>query len=584
MRPLIAAVLIGIFAAGPVALASTYTQGDSNTGSTSGTNTGDVTLTTVGSTPSANGASLSGQQLRLQPADATHPGALLAADWVTFNAKQAAISFAAVGSTPNANGGTLSAGTLTLQPADATHPGVMTAAQAVLLAAQSGTNTGDVTLGAVGSSPSANGASLSGQVLTLQPVDATHPGVVTTGTQTIAGAKTWSNAGTFSAGLNMPTGNTVSFNAGGTTTIGDSSGAMRFDVVSGKTFNLKVGGTDIIATQSDTDVAIGTLGTTTFNSIQTANGAIFASGGSGNGLGFTGAVSDAAGNSVAAFGNNPTMTRGEDRYLLTLKRGTTAATTAVGGFFTDGTYSMGAPNDGTSARRYGYFHDTDATGTSFSQAGLAGGTTSIGTSLITSAASSADSRAYIGFQTKSSTPASGDFAGFAWGPNNTNSFFMGYGPKACVLLRTDSTITSERIWQAISDSTTNMAAVAVAASGSSTVHFGAVGYEAGVNSGKWMVCSGDGASYSCSNLTVGGADTCPAVAVSTDYWVCVDMSTSGTIAGYVWPTTPEGTPCYAAKTSNAPASTTAGVVSTAVTTTTSAQRLFKVARGSLTMN
>jgi hypothetical protein len=42
----------------------------------------------------------------------------------------------------------------------------------------SGTNSGDITLGAVGASPSANGASLSGQVLTLQPFDATHPGVV----------------------------------------------------------------------------------------------------------------------------------------------------------------------------------------------------------------------------------------------------------------------------------------------------------------------------------------------------------------------------------------------------------------------
>lgn len=57
----------------------------------------------------------------------------------------------------------------------------------------SGSNTGDVTLTAVGSTPSANAASLSGQALTLQPVDATHPGVVTTGAQTIAGAKTFSS-------------------------------------------------------------------------------------------------------------------------------------------------------------------------------------------------------------------------------------------------------------------------------------------------------------------------------------------------------------------------------------------------------
>ncbi len=56
----------------------------------------------------------------------------------------------------------------------------------------SGTNTGDVTLAAVGSTPSANGASLSNQVLTLQPADATHPGVITAGAQSLAGDKTTS--------------------------------------------------------------------------------------------------------------------------------------------------------------------------------------------------------------------------------------------------------------------------------------------------------------------------------------------------------------------------------------------------------
>lgn len=58
----------------------------------------------------------------------------------------------------------------------------------------SGTNTGDVTLSAVGSSPSANGASLSGQVLTLQPADDTRPGLITSGAQAIGGAKTFSSA------------------------------------------------------------------------------------------------------------------------------------------------------------------------------------------------------------------------------------------------------------------------------------------------------------------------------------------------------------------------------------------------------
>ncbi len=55
----------------------------------------------------------------------------------------------------------------------------------------SGTNTGDITLGAIGAAPNASGASLSGQVLTLQPADASFGGVITTGTQSIAGAKTF---------------------------------------------------------------------------------------------------------------------------------------------------------------------------------------------------------------------------------------------------------------------------------------------------------------------------------------------------------------------------------------------------------
>jgi len=55
----------------------------------------------------------------------------------------------------------------------------------------SGTNTGDVTLSAFGSTPSATGGALTGQALALQPADATHPGGVSTGTQSFAGNKTF---------------------------------------------------------------------------------------------------------------------------------------------------------------------------------------------------------------------------------------------------------------------------------------------------------------------------------------------------------------------------------------------------------
>ncbi|MBK9294123.1 MAG: hypothetical protein IPM57_06710 [Oligoflexia bacterium] len=58
---------------------------------------------------------------------------------------------------------------------------------------------GVTTMTAVGSSPNANGATISGTDLTLQPADATNPGVVTAGTQTIAGAKTFNSQLTVSS-------------------------------------------------------------------------------------------------------------------------------------------------------------------------------------------------------------------------------------------------------------------------------------------------------------------------------------------------------------------------------------------------
>jgi hypothetical protein len=202
------------------------TIGASNfSGSSSGTNTGDITVATFGSTPTANGASLSGQALALQPADGTHPGLLTSGTQTiggakTFSAAISAsnlsntntgdITLAAVGSTPGANGASLSSQVLTLQPADGTNPGLLTSGTQTIGGAKtfsaaisasnlSNTNTGDITVGTFGSTPTANGASLSSQVLTLQPADGTNPGLLTTAAQTLAGAKT------FSTGVILPT-------------------------------------------------------------------------------------------------------------------------------------------------------------------------------------------------------------------------------------------------------------------------------------------------------------------------------------------------------------------------------------------
>jgi hypothetical protein len=53
---------------------------------------------------------------------------------------------------------------------------------------------GVTTMAAIGSSPNANGATISGSTLTLQPADSAFGGVVTTGTQQFTGAKTFKTA------------------------------------------------------------------------------------------------------------------------------------------------------------------------------------------------------------------------------------------------------------------------------------------------------------------------------------------------------------------------------------------------------
>jgi hypothetical protein len=74
----------------------------------------------------------------------------------------------------------------------------------------SGTNTGDVTIGSFGASPTANGLSLSSQVITLQPADSTRPGAVSASAQTFGGAKTFSSDATVTGVLSTLKGSDYS--------------------------------------------------------------------------------------------------------------------------------------------------------------------------------------------------------------------------------------------------------------------------------------------------------------------------------------------------------------------------------------
>ncbi len=196
------ATLPGVVTAGTQSFggAKTFT-GAISASNLSGTNTGNLTLATAGSTPADAGASISGQALTLQPADATHAGLVS----TTTQSFAGAKTFTGAISASNLSGTNTGDQTTTAALSSSTNKNLVTDAQLTVIGNTSGTNSGDITLATVGSTPANAGASLSGQVLTLQPADATHGGAVSTGTQTIAGAKTFSAKSVHSAGINLGT-------------------------------------------------------------------------------------------------------------------------------------------------------------------------------------------------------------------------------------------------------------------------------------------------------------------------------------------------------------------------------------------
>lgn len=136
------------------------------------------------------------------PATAAKRGTMSAADKTKLDAYPDTPAVSAVSSVTQGNGLTLTVdGVLAMDAATADPggvPGAMSAAQATVLAAQSGTNTGDVTV----SSPT-GWLSRVGQALTFALVSAsqTVAGVVDLAAQTFAGVKTFAAEAVFSAGL-----------------------------------------------------------------------------------------------------------------------------------------------------------------------------------------------------------------------------------------------------------------------------------------------------------------------------------------------------------------------------------------------
>lgn len=121
---------------------------------------------------------------------------------------------------------------------------------------------GGISLSAIGASPNANAATLTGSVLNLEPASASFGGVVTTTTQTFAGAKTFNSNITVSD-LTVGTGNTSDSTnvAIGLNTLTSSVSGMQFNVAIGQGAMQ-----DINNASSDYNVAVG------YNSLNGASG------------------------------------------------------------------------------------------------------------------------------------------------------------------------------------------------------------------------------------------------------------------------------------------------------------------------
>ncbi len=167
--------------------------------------TGSVaSVAAISGTSTANGASITSGELSLAPADATNGGIVTTGNQTfsgtkTFNNNMVTT-------------GTLTAGAITYPNADGTSGQVLTTTGAGTLSWTTVSAAGGVTtVGSVSSSSNVNGATISGTTITLTPADAANGGIVTTGVQTIAGAKTFS-------GNTVVTG-TLAGNATGTSTL-----------------------------------------------------------------------------------------------------------------------------------------------------------------------------------------------------------------------------------------------------------------------------------------------------------------------------------------------------------------------------
>jgi hypothetical protein len=169
------------------------------------------------------------------------------------------------------------------------------------------------------------------------------------------------------------------------------------------------------------------------------------------------------------------------------------------------------------SRRFGYGFMPLATSTTFSVIGI-NASTATGT-VTNQPALAGAARPYIQYAT---TAVSGNAAGLATGVFTLTRPL--YRPRLTAQLRTDATITTQRIHVGLAESTLSALATNTSATTATAIDYVSVAYDTNGtgNTTDWLCCSGDGTNHSC--ITTGVA-----VVAGTEYTITTDWTTGGSL-------------------------------------------------------
>lgn len=161
-------------------------------------------------------------------------------------------------------------------------------------------------------------------------------------------------------------------------------------------------------------------------------------------------------------------------------------------------------------RRVAFAHPTTTSATTFTPVGMLSSSVS-GTA---TAQPALGSRMYVQY---ASAATLNSIAGFAGSYSQTRP---AYRPRYSTIIRTDSEVSTRRVWVGLSES--SLASTPVTTSTRSlTNDFVALGFDTAIDN-DWFCCSGDGTNYSCSSTGV-------RVDPSTEYTLVVDWTVSGSL-------------------------------------------------------